>query len=387
MYKINYRIIKLIQHHFSGKLSSEENSELQTWLTNSPHHQEMFDAIYQGKELEKRELIWKQIKKEKALIQFEKKIGIQNKKIVCRVAKYAAILIFPILIIFLFGQKFNNEKKVIINESAIIQPGSMQATLILDNGKGISLDNLKKEELTIHQPGVQIQNTSKGLKYIDTTNKSSKKVFNHLKTPRGGEYNVTLSDGTKVYLNAASDLKYPIVFDNKSREVYLSGEAYFDVTKDTQRPFYVIVNAVKIEVYGTSFNINTHYDGRIQTVLVSGQIGIKGIQSELHKVMPSQLIEFTFDGKFLYQKSVDIAPYIAWREGQFIFENERLEQIMNTLSLWYDVDILYTNEYLKEHRFTGHMKKYEDINTILNAISKIMDVKFITKNKTITVTK
>lgn len=269
----------------------------------------------------------------------------------------------------------------------MIQPGCRQATLTLEDGKDIPLGPIGQENSIISQAGTNIRNTAAGIIYTDTVDIAAARRYNRLTTPRGGEYSVILSDGTKVYLNAASDLRYPVVFGKDCREVFLSGEAYFEVAKDTGRPFYVVVNSVRIEVFGTSFNVNTHYPDRIQTVLVSGKIGIQGEKSASYQVKPSELVEFTTDGRFVRQKKVDVLPYVAWRDGQLIFKEESLEQIMNTLSLWYDVDVFYANEHLKEHKFTGHMKKYENINRILNAISEILEVKFVIKEKTITVVK
>lgn len=386
MYDFDYKIVKLIQRYFADDLTPEEEQELREWLTGSPRHQEIFDAVRQGANLENREWIWKQTNKQQALNRFEKRIGYRRKVTVHRLLRYAAVIVVPLLAV-LSWQWLNDEEKVLHEAPVAIQPGRMQATLTLEDGAGIPLNRISDGKLSISQSGARIHNTMNGIVYTDTVNVSGIKSFNRLKTPRGGEYNVTLSDGTKVYLNAASDLKYPVVFDKDRREVYLSGEAYFEVAKDSKRPFYVVTNTVKIEVYGTSFNVNTHHNNRIQTVLISGKIGVQGNESGLYKVIPLELVEFTSDGKFIRQEKVDVLPYIAWRDGQFIFENESLEQIMNTLSLWYDIDVFYASEKLKTHKFTGHMKKYENINTILNAISKIMEVNFIIKDKTITVMK
>lgn len=208
-----------------------------------------------------------------------------------------------------------------------------------------------------------------------------------MKTPRGGEYTIVLSDGTKVYLNAASELKYPIQFNSEKREVYLLGEAYFEVTRDTNRPFYVITDAVRVKVYGTEFNVNTYGVGGTQTTLVSGKVGIQGKGSIREYIMkPSQLAEFKDNGDFGGIRKVNAEIYTAWKEGFFVFEDEGLENILNRLSRWYDVDVFYGSEKVKEYHFTGHMEKYENVETILNAISKMVGVHFTIKGKTIVVT-
>ena len=267
-----------------------------------------------------------------------------------------------------------------------IVPGGYKATLITAQGKAITLLPSAEEDIRVQENFV-VKNGQKGIVYQDTKKETTSLQYNTLKTPRGGEYTITLSDGTRVYLNAASKLKYPVQFDSKRREVYLSGEAYFEVTKDMNRPFYVVTDAVRVKVYGTEFNVNTNGIGGTQTTLVSGKVGIWGRGSVQEYIMkPSQLAEFGDNGEFKGIRDVDVKTYTAWKEGFFVFEDEGLEGILNRLSRWYDVDIFYSNERVKTYHFTGHMEKYENIETILNAISKMVGVHFTIKEKTIIVT-
>ena len=231
-------------------------------------------------------------------------------------------------------------------------------------------------------------NGQTGIVYQNTVKAASVLQYNTLKTPRGGEYTITLSDGSRVYLNASSELKYPVLFDEKKREVRLSGEAYFEVAKDSERPFYVVTNTVRIKVYGTSFNVNTYSTQGTQAVLVSGKVGIRGVGADKEYIMnPSELAEFDNDGTFKRIRAVNTSAYTAWRDGRLVFEDESLEEILNRLSRWYNVDVFYGSEVVKNYHFTGYMEKYEDVDTILKAISKMVGVNFIVKGKTITVTK
>lgn len=169
--------------------------------------------------------------------------------------------------------------------------------------------------------------------------------------------------------------------------MHLSGEAYFEVTRDTNRPFYVVTDAVRVKVYGTEFNVNTYGIGGTQTTLVSGKVGIRGKSSEREYMMePSQLAEFDVNGEFKGIRNVNAGTYTAWKEGFFVFENEGLEDILNRLARWYDVDVFYGSEKVKGYHFTGHMEKYEDVEIILNAISKMVGVHFTIKDRTIVIT-
>jgi ferric-dicitrate binding protein FerR (iron transport regulator) len=232
----------------------------------------------------------------------------------------------------------------------------------------------------------RIDSAGKGIIYIDMYRDDAQQKRDVLRTSRGGEYSVYLSDGSVVYLNADTQLEYLVPFDVDKREVKLSGEAYFEVAKETGRPFSVIVDGVRIQVYGTTFTVNTRKRERIQTVLVKGSIGIQGTNTGEEIIMtPGQLSLFSYTGELLELKEVNTYPYFAWKDGKFIFEEEELEYIMQTLSLWYDVDVVYQDDAIKHHLFTGHLKKYDDIDTILNAISQIISVNFELNERVITI--
>ncbi len=299
--------------------------------------------------------------------------------------KYAVIVVLPLLagIYWLLQEKKDVPSQMIATE---IIPGEPKAMLITAQGQTITLLPSQEGEIRVQKDFV-VKNGQSGIVYQNLTKGTAALQYDILKTPRGGEYTVILSDGTKVYLNAASELKYPIQFDEKKREVYLSGEAYFEVTKDETRPFYVVTDVVRIKVYGTEFNVNAYDTEGTQTTLVSGKVGIRGKNSQQEYIMkPAQLAEFNRVGEFNGIRDVDAAVYTAWKDGFFVFEDEGLEDILNRLSRWYDVDVFYGSEKVKGYHFTGHMEKYEDIEIILNAISKMVGVHFTIKGKTIVVT-
>ena len=205
---------------------------------------------------------------------------------------------------------------------------------------------------------------------------------------RGERSGVTLPDGTQVKLNAESSLSYTHDFGRELRQVNLEGEAYFEVTKDSNRPFYVITEEVQVRVYGTEFNVNTHQPGKVHTVLVDGKVGIKkrGTTGEI-TMKPGELASFDRNAGTFEVKEVDVRQYVVWKDGYFTFENESLEQILNTLSLWYDVDVFFQSESAKQLVFTGYMKRYNDISKILNAITDVVGVNFTINGKTIIVSK
>ena len=197
-----------------------------------------------------------------------------------------------------------------------------------------------------------------------------------------------LPDKSYVWLNSGSWLRYPTRFSEESRRVEIRGEAYFEVTKDPKRPFFVEMEGVEVRVYGTSFNVNTHQEGNIQTVLVKGSVGVKILASgEESMIKPGQMAEFKQGSRKIDVKEVNVAVYTDWKDGIFRFENQRLEDILTVLSNWYDVDVFYQTVSVKELHFSGYMERYKDVSVILEAITLSTGVTFSVQGKTIIVSK
>ena len=260
--------------------------------------------------------------------------------------------------------------------------------MILEVVGGESVVLAKEEEKMIKVGnGVAVLQNAGELIYSDTVQRE-KVDTNVLCIPRGGEFTLQLADGTKVYLNSATELKYPVAFVGQDRRVYLRGEAYFEVAKDTEHPFIVITDDVLVKVYGTSFNVNTHSHEGIRTVLVEGKVGIRGRVSDKEYVMkPNEMAFYNRTSHEMEVKEVNPDLYTLWRKGVLVFERESLENIMNTLSLWYDVEIFFQSESVKSLHFSGHMKRYEQIEDILHAITDATGVVFTINGRTVCVSK
>ena len=211
-------------------------------------------------------------------------------------------------------------------------------------------------------------------------------VFNTLRIPVGGYYRLTLADGTKVWLNSKTELRYPVTFNGEERKVFLTGEAYFEVTHDEGHPFIVSTDNMNVKVYGTEFNVNTYQKGVIQTTLVNGKVGIRVNSTGKEVILkPNQMAEFEEQSGTVQVKDVDPYAYIAWRNGEFVFERETIEEIMERLSRWYDVKVFYTNESVKQKRFTGVIDRYDDIEQVLRLIEGPATLRFEVKGNTVTV--
>lgn len=237
-------------------------------------------------------------------------------------------------------------------------------------------------------PGVKVVATGKKIVYRaieEETSTPKVEEYNTLVVPRGGEYMLELSDGTKVWLNSDSELRFPVTFVGDRRNVEIEGEAYFEVAKDEGKPFHVLANGADIKVLGTSFNVMT-YRGRTITTLVEGEVCLTYKDESVLMVPDRQAEVITETGKIL-MREVDARNFTLWKDGVFYFENAALETIAERLSQWYDVNIIFNDEALKQLRYSVEMKRYNNIQDLLTKIEKTQKVKFLIQGKSIYIRK
>lgn len=182
-----------------------------------------------------------------------------------------------------------------------------------------------------------------------------------------------MSDGTRVWLNAETELRYPVQFNGKERVVYLKGEAYFEVSKNKEKPFLVQVDDMSVKVYGTAFNVNTY--NKIETVLVTGSVSMNQGGKEV-LLKPNQKGVFDQTSGKITVEDVDVLAYVSWKNGDFIFRNESLNSIMDKLSRWYGLEVLYQDAGLQEVRLSGNLKRYKDVRELFVSFEKISDARF-----------
>ena len=383
------RIVRLLQLYLLGDITEEERQELEDWCEEAPRNRKLFEQICQEDLFSKERYVYEKIHDTKAFSVFEKRVRKVSSRSIGNWWKYAAVLLFPILVVGSWKLMHETEQVSIVASSvAPIQPGCSQAVLVLDDGRKVFLKE-EEEGVISEDKEITVTGEKDRLVYTSSEGKNVDEIrFNELEVPRGGEYKVRLADGTLVYLNSATRMKYPVKFDEKERKVYLSGEAYFEVAKDPERPFFVEMEGVEVRVYGTSFNVNTHQEGNIQTVLVKGSIGVKVLSSGMESMIrPGQMAEFKQGNTKVDVKDVNVAVYTDWKDGIFRFENQRLEDILTVLSTWYDVDVFYQTASVKELHFSGYMERYKDVSVILEAITLSTGVTFSIQGKTIVVSK
>lgn len=264
-----------------------------------------------------------------------------------------------------------------------ITPGKYTAVMTLANGQQIELGG--KNQALKEKNGTVLNLDSTSVRYQKNEEVKKELIYNTITIPVGGEYHLILSDGSKVWINAESKLKFPVDFTDSQREVFLEGEAYFEISRDPQHPFIVHTSRGAVKVLGTGFNVRDYQDeAKVVTTLVNGSVAYCSERhpAEMVILKPGFQIEDKEGGDLRPQK-VDVMMYVGWKDGKYIFENTTLEEIMQVLSRWYDVAVFYKNQEVKTLHFTGDLERYDNINDFLEFMEIGGNVHFSIQGKTI----
>ena len=383
-FKINIDF-EIIWRKLNSYISDEEEVTLKNWLEQDKRHQAFFknaEKIYKNKgdiyeNPINSNIAWKNVN-----VKIKSGRKAKSYRLPVLISSIAASVVIILYLYSLLPGKENSDLEGLSLQT--INPGTNKALLILDDG---SIHDLSKEKnIEFDEGGSRVYSQGTSLLYTKKNNPGKEIKYNTLKIPRGGEFFLTLSDSTKVWLNSESTLRYPVLFKGNERVVELTGEAFFEVKKDGYKPFKVLSEKQIVEVLGTSFNITSYEtDSLIFTTLVEGNVAV------FHKDKPGvKLIlepnhqSYMFKNKGLLSKrEINVEPFIAWKEGRFCFKNQSLNEMMKTLARWYDVEVLFENETVKEIAFTGNLKRYDNLEKILILIEKTNEVKFRIENKII----
>lgn len=304
--------------------------------------------------------------------------------------RWLQIAAIAILLITVGGIGYYLNRREIPNPfklTELIEPISHKAYIVLADGKKLELQ--EKGENIQEQDGTIISHQAGQLVYDPIEKKPQETIYNTLNVPRGGEFRIVLSDGTGIWLNSESSLKYPVNFTGKNREVFLSGEAYFEVKSDSTRPFIVHTSLGKINVLGTEFNVRDYQDEQeVVTTLVKGKVKYQDNRNANPEIVlqPGYQVTASQNDPELSVHPVNLKLYVGWKDGLYIFRNLTLAEIMKTIERNYDVQVVYTSEEIKHLRFSGDLKKYDRVESFLRFIEIGGDVTFKIKDKIITVT-
>lgn len=378
-------ISELIAREINGQLNQQEKLSLEKWINSSERNQKLYLKITDSDNLATRNSLYESVDIDRAWNSVLNDLVSQRRnRIMSQLIRYAAAILIPLLL-GITSYLYLNDKllKNSITATEIV-PGSSTAILVMADGKNVNLVKSAKQNL-VENDGTIIKNANSELSYAGQHSLNSKKtLLNTLVVPQGGEYTLILSDGTRVFVNSKSKLVFPVSFKGNKREIALEGEAYFEVTKDKSKPFIVTINGLQVEVLGTSFNIKAYPDD-IQsfTTLVEGKVKINAEFRSSHNsfLEPNQQAVYDPLKKEIAIQTVDAKKVVQWISGKYFFTNQPLDEIIKTLSRWYDFTYKFEDESLRNVRFEGGLNKYEKIDPILDIINKTGKVKVSVKGK------
>lgn len=365
-----------------GKQMDDEVSE---WAKESDRGKRILDELkdldfYVEKEAKKREIekcySWEEF------MTWRRRYERRRKLLVVRCVAAVAIL-FLVSTCVWFVNRGGEESQFMFPSE--IKPGSLRASLILNDGQEIMLD--KRLSLMESDSSVVLSNEKGELSYRNVRERAGESSVNTLRVPCGGEYQLMLADGTRVRVNSESELVFPTCFNSDRREVFLKGEAYFQVAPDSDKPFYVRVNDYIVKVTGTSFNVTSYTDDPCtMTTLVEGKVSVYGNDSTWNcDLTPGHMLKFDKGTARVTSEECDPRIYTSWIDGEFKFRDMRLENIMKKLNRWYDFEVAYEEEELKDLRFSGAAEKYNPVEFLLKMIEEVTKVRFDIEGKRIMV--
>ena len=374
-------IPSLLSKAFLGTLSEEEERALQQWRDESPENEQLYESEMNTEYIVQKshEVARVNIVNGYMNVLLKRKRNVRVRR-VRRIVSIAAGVVLPLLAVVLWYGTRERIEDVSEQVASVIRHGGVKAELVLADGTTRILGSEVTDSLLVQQ-GANIVVQNQGVSYCVDSSVVEER-YNTLRVPRGGEYSITLSDGTIVYLNSESELRYPVNFVGRDRRVYLSGEAYFDVVQDEAHPFIVDMGNSSVRVLGTSFDVRAYADeDEVLTTLVQGSVKFSA-GKEFVTLEPGKQAVLGKSGS-IETREVDTYLYTAWKEGVFAFKRQRLEEIMKVVARWYDVNIFWENVSQKEVTFTGKMKRYDDFSKVVEVLEMTGNTEVVIKENNI----
>ena len=359
-----FDVAELVGKYLAGNLTEEERESLEKWVAASKERASWFEAVtredYQRDKFARvREVDvnggWRKVQRG----------CFRRRRVWTRLGRWAALILLPMLgacLVYLHGQRGVEERD---EGREKIEIGSSKARLILADGKSITLEQQPPGVLA-ECDGTRINLESEHVTYENEEETHDEElVYNELLVPKGGEYSLTLSDGTVVFLNAESRLRFPVRFGKSVREVELEGEGYFEVARDTNAEFVVRTRDMRVKVLGTVFNISAYEnDDFTCATLVEGSVEVTDSETGKEVVLrPNEQALVRDDGMFV--EEVDVSYAVAWKDGRLRFQEKPLWEIMKIVSRWYDMEVEYGDEEVKDYAFGCNFNRHAAVEDLL----------------------
>lgn len=377
-----FEIADIIVAFIKGEATPQQIGVLDDWVNESEENKHLFVSLLDETAFEQRRVEQKVSEVEEAFEQVRtKKMQKARKNRLYNISIAASVAIIVVSGILMYWGNIP-ENSNLTTQQEMITVGRSKAFLTLATGEKVFLD---KQDTVLRSQVTNIRVQEKGKVSYEVADSSVavEVEYNTMETPRGAEFQLVLSDGTKVWLNAESKLRYPVNFIGNERRVQLTGEAYFDVRRDEESPFVVETSRSDITVLGTEFCVRDYVGQANQTTLVNGSVRVRNCRGETHVIKPGQQVNIKGDSMSVTE--VETIYFTSWKDGYFIFDQATLSEIMSELSKWYDFDCFFINTSAANIRLTARLKKYDDINVILDILSGTGDIYFLQKGRAITI--
>lgn len=359
------RYQELAEKWLNGTINEAEKQEFASWYSEKGRDEvQIVPENFVTDEETHKNRIWNKIEENTA----SPVIKLKPRRLLGRIAVAASILlVVGVGSYFLFFNKRVDQQSIAGNQTPVndAQPGRDAAVLTMADGRTVQLDSTTGT--IAKKDGITIVNTSGLLSYQQQQETDAIPEFHTITTARGNQYQLQLPDGSKVWLNAGSSLKFPSFFTGSQRIVELTGEGYFEVAKNAEQPFHVKVNDMDVEVLGTHFNINSYDDEDIiRTTLLEGSVKVsKGTDQQF--LQPGQQAQLRSNGNLEVVKNIDMDHVMAWKEGFFQFDHAGINEILRQLSRWYDVDVRYEGN-IAERQFGGRINRKLKLSEVLKML-------------------
>ena len=388
-----FEVGSLLLKHNQGELTEEEQTILDNWVNASTANKQLFATLTNNDDLQAKLNLLHEIEGTKEEARRRVMETISTGAVVVPIKRAttrslwktmtAAVAITAVVATgaWLLLKKDKPQPIAVVqpanSKATDVTPGGYKAQLVLDDGSTIDLDSTGSGKLA-QQGNTQVMNRDGQLLYQPDASTEKRSLYNTLKTGRGQMYPVKLSDGSAVWLNSSSSIRFPVAFNEKERRVEITGEAYFEVAHNDRKPFRVSVNGVDVQVVGTVFNINSYNDeGAMKTTLLQGSVKItKGDQQV--KIKPGEQAE-VLDKTIKVNTGVNVSKEVAWKNGLFYFKNENLKAIMRQISRWYDVDVVYEGK-ISNDEISGKIYRNANLSEVLKLLN-VLDVHYKIEGK------
>ena len=378
MIKQDFHISNIIARHLSGEITPEENAQLEKWRKADSAHEALFQKICSKENLKKHVESGTSFNTATGWMEVQNRIRkSNNRERMIKILSYAAAVLVPVFFVgislkYTTHDYFSN-KSVLIAQP--ILPGAAKAILTLDNGETINLNKETADALqTIEGTNIQIDSTTLNYQLAQSTSVSPKPVYNKVEIPRGGEYALVLSDGTKVHLNSMSSLRFPVAFTTGKREVELQGEAYFEVSKNKEKPFIVKTTKGDVEVLGTKFYISAYATTDVfETSLIEGKVKVHTAYEDMTLYPKDKAV---LENGLLTRKQIDDMDTYRWRDGLYCFKNLSFDDVLKQFEIYYDIRFVKENPQIANPKLNGKFRLIDGVDYALRVLQREVGFSF-----------